>query len=156
MKKYFDERFSPCKTDKIVFQGAEFRNHREVNDYVAATAFRLRMFGLEDQASYLVHNYGRQCSSILARLEGMTNNAGIIALTLAELSFCFDHEMIVRPADFLIRRTGLLYFNRSRLDEVFLAVITEFKKRFNWNEDQFDFEKNEMERLISQTNNFVK
>lgn len=156
LKKYFEERFSACKTDKIFFLGAEFRNNREVSDYVAATAFRLRMFGLEDQASYLVHNYGRQCSSILARLEGMTDNAGIIALTLAELGFCFDHEMIVKPSDFLVRRTGLLYFNRQRLDEVFVAVLSEFKRRFNWSHDQYEFEKAEMERLISHTNNFVR
>jgi len=155
MRKYFNERFSVCKTDKIVFYGAEFRSTREVNDYVAATAFRLRMFGVEDQASYLVHNYGRQCSSILARLEGMTNNAGITALTLAELSFCFDHEMIVRPADFLVRRTGLLYFNRQRLNEVFVSVLAEFKRRGNWDQDQYNFEKEEMERLIRLTNNFV-
>lgn len=155
LKKYFEERFSACKTDKIFFLGAEFRNNREVSDYVAATAFRLRMFGVEDQASYLVHNYGRQCSSILARLEGMTDNAGIIALTLAELAFCFDHEMIVKPSDFLVRRTGLLYFNRQRLDGVFVAVLSEFKRRFNWSHDQYEFEKAEMERLISHTNNFV-
>lgn len=155
MRKYFTDRFSACKTDKLVFHGSEFRSTREVSDYVAATAFRLRMFGVEEQASYLVHNYGRQCSSILARLEGMTNNAGITALTLAELSFCFDHEMIVKPADFLVRRTGLLYFNRKRLDEVFLAVLEEFKRRDNWSQDHYDSEKEEMERLISLTNNFV-
>lgn len=155
MKKYFNEKFSACKTDKIVFHGSEFRNTREVSDYVAATAFRLRMFGVEEQASYLVHNYGRQCSSILARLEGMTNNAGITALTLAELSFCFDHEMIMKPSDFLVRRTGLLYFNRQRLEDVFLTVLAEFKKRFNWVPEQYDSEKKEMERLIKLTNNFV-
>ncbi len=155
MKKYFNEKFSVCKTDKIIFHGSEFRNTREVSDYVAATAFRLRMFGVEEQASYLVHNYGRQCSSILARLEGMTNNAGITALTLAELSFCFDHEMIIKPADFLVRRTGLLYFNRQRLDEVLLVVLAEFKRRLNWSHEQYDAEKIEIERLISLSNNFV-
>lgn len=155
MKKYFNEKFSVCKTDKIIFHGSEFRNTREVSDYVAATAFRLRMFGVEEQASYLVHNYGRQCSSILARLEGMTNNAGITALTLAELSFCFEHEMIIKPADFLVRRTGLLYFNRQRLDEVLLVVLAEFKRRLNWSHEQFDAEKKEIERLISLSNNFV-
>jgi glycerol-3-phosphate dehydrogenase len=155
MKKYFSEKYSSCKTDKIAFHGAEFRNTREVSDYVAATAFRLRMFGVEDQASYLVHNYGKQCSSILARLEGMNNNAGMIALTLAELGFCFDQEMVIKPGDFLIRRTGLLYFNRQRLDEVFPAVLEEFKRRFNWSHEQYEVERLEMARLISLTNNFL-
>jgi glycerol-3-phosphate dehydrogenase len=156
MKKYFSEKYSPCRTDRIILLGSEFKNDREVRDYVAATAYRLRMFGVEDQASYLVHNYGRQCSSILARLEGMTNNAGIEALTLAELSFCFDHEMIIKPSDFLIRRTGLLYFNYQRLNQVLIVVLDAFKQKFNWSQAQYVAEKEEMEKLIDQVNSFAR
>jgi glycerol-3-phosphate dehydrogenase len=156
MKKYFSEKYSPCKTDRIILLGSEFKNDREVRDYVAATAYRLRMFGVEDQASYLVHNYGRQCSSILARLEGMTNNAGIEALTLAELSFCFDHEMIVKPSDFLVRRTGLLYFNYQRLNQVLIVVLDAFKQKFNWSREQYVAEKEEMEKLIDLVNSFAR
>jgi glycerol-3-phosphate dehydrogenase len=154
LKKYFNEQFTACKTDKLIFTGSEFKNHKEVKEYIAATAFRLRIFGVEEQADYLVHNYGKQCSSILARLEGMSNNAGIVALTLAELQFGFEREMIIRPADFLIRRTGLLYFNRPRLDEILIPVLWEFKKRFNWTDQQLEKEKLEMEVLIDRSTNF--
>jgi len=156
MKKYFSEKFISCKTDKIIFTGSEFRNDKEVREYVAATAFRLRMFGVEDQAAYLVHNYGKQCSSILARLEGMPDNAGMVALTLAELQFGLEREMVMKPSDFLIRRTGLLYFNRPRLNEILIPVLLEFKKRFNWYDQQLESERTEMERLIERTNNFIQ
>jgi len=155
IKKYLRARFIACKTDEILFEGSGFKNAREVNNYIAAVAFRLRSFGVEKEATYLVHNYGKQCSSILARLEGMSNNAGVVALTLAELAFCFEHEMIVRPADFIIRRTGILYFNRPLTDKIMMPVLLQFQKRFNWSESTLERERMEMERLIISVNKFV-
>ncbi|MEY4930014.1 MAG: hypothetical protein RI909_738, partial [Bacteroidota bacterium] len=65
LKKYFEGRFTPCKTDKIALAGSDFKNDKEVKAYTAAVAFRLRMFGVEEQAAYLVHNYGKQAGVIL-------------------------------------------------------------------------------------------
>ena len=112
------------------------------------------MFGAEEQASYLVSNYGRQCSSILSLLEEMKDNAGVMALSRAELQFCIEHEMVIKPSDFLVRRTGLLYFNRPLLDEILIPVLLEFKHRFSWTDETYEMEKIEMELLINKTNNF--
>ncbi len=155
MKKYYKEKFIPCKTERILFTGSEFKNNKEVNEYIATVAFRLRLFGVEEQASYLVHNYGKQCSSILSRLEGMDNNSGLVALKIAELKFCLENEMVIKPSDFLVRRTGLLYFNRPQLDEILIPVLMDFKTRFNWTDQQFESEKTEIELLIDKAINFA-
>lgn len=154
MKKYFVGKFSPCKTGKIIFTGSDFKNSKEVQEYIAAVAFRLRMFGAEEQAYYLVCNYGKQCSSILSLLESMNDNTGVLALARAELQFCIEEEMVIKPSDFLVRRTGLLYFNRPLLEQLLIPVLSEFKHRFNWTDQTYEVEKAEMEQLIYKTNNF--
>lgn len=155
MKKYFEEQFTPCTTDKIMLAGSDFKNSKEVNEYTAAVAFRLRLFGVEEQAAYLVHNYGKQTGLILAILETLENNTGVIALVKAELQFCLEHEMVLMPSDFLIRRTGLLYFNRPLLDELFIPVLHLFKEQFNWNNETYELEKAAMDHWINKTNNFA-
>ncbi len=153
-KKYFVGKFSPCKTEKIIFTGSDFKNNKEVQEYIAAVAFRLRMFGAEEQAYYLVCNYGKQCSSILSLLEAMNDNTGALALSRAELQFCIEHEMVIKPSDFLVRRTGLLYFNRPLLEQLLIPVLSEFRHRFNWADQTYEVEKAEMEQLIDKTNSF--
>ena len=39
------------------------------------------------------------------------------ALLLAELAYCAEHEMITELSDFLIRRTGRLYFEKALADK---------------------------------------
>ncbi len=155
MKKYFGDKFKDCKTERILFMGSGFKNNKEVGEYVAAQAFRLRMYGAEEQASYLVHNYGKQCSAILSRLEGMNSNNGVAALTIAELQFCLENEMVIKPSDFLIRRTGMLYFNRPKLNRILIPVLMEFMKHFKWTDHRYESEMTEMENLIDKTDNFI-
>jgi glycerol-3-phosphate dehydrogenase len=156
LKKYFEDRFTPCKTDKITLAGSDFKNHKEVSVYTAAVAFRLRMFGVEEQAAHLVHNYGKQAGVILSLLEGLENNAGILALVRAELQFCIENEMVMKPGDFLIRRSGLLYFNRPLLVQILIPVLHIFQQQLNWNNQTYEQEKAAMEQLMDRTNNFNK
>lgn len=154
MKKYFEEKFIDCKTDTISFVGSDFKDYKEVRDYIAAIAFRLRSYGAEEQATYLVSNYGKQSGLILSYLEEMNHDMGILRLTLAELQFCLQHEMVIKPSDFLVRRTGLLYFNRPLLESLLIPVLTEFKRACNWTDQVFEREKARMEQLIIGVNNF--
>ena len=64
----------------------------------------------EMYADYLIHNYGIQVNQIFYLLGRRKEKNPEIKLALAELTFTFDHEMVAFPADFLIRRTGRLYF----------------------------------------------
>jgi glycerol-3-phosphate dehydrogenase len=55
-------------------------------------------------------------------------------LLKAELRYCIEEEMVVNAADFLIRRTGLLYFDRERAEEIAIDVIEIMAELLGWNE----------------------
>jgi glycerol-3-phosphate dehydrogenase len=154
LKKYFPERWVGCKTQHIPFTGAGFKNYKEVKEYIAAIAFALRPFGLEEEAHYLVGNYGKQADEVIRHLEDTHAEHPRLQLMLAELKFCTDHEMAVKPADFFIRRTGLLYFNRQLVDQFGLEVLRALKKINHWPDILYDAEKKELEKLIEQVTEF--
>ncbi|WP_181593035.1 FAD-dependent oxidoreductase [Paenibacillus sp. YN15] len=57
-------------------------------------------------------------------------------LLKAEIQYCVEEEMAVQAADFLIRRTGLLYFDRERAEEIAIDVIEIMAELLNWSEDE--------------------
>lgn len=55
-------------------------------------------------------------------------------LLKAEVHYCVEEEMTVQAADFLIRRTGLLYFDRERAEEIAIDVIEIMAELLDWTE----------------------
>ena len=69
------------------------------------------------------------------------------SLLLSELDFCINNEMALQPDDFLIRRTGWLFFDISKLKRVQQTVLEFYRDKFGWDEARM---KN-MQTLIDQT-----
>ena len=55
-------------------------------------------------------------------------------LLKAEVQYCVEEEMAVQAADFRIRRTGLLYFDRERAEEIAIDVIEIMAELLDWSE----------------------
>jgi len=125
-----------CRTDKIPLCGSDFSKFEEVRKYIKEVATELESegFGHYD-AWYLVTNYGRQTSRILENYRKLDDEDACWRLMKAELHFGLEHEMIQNPMDFLIRRTGRLYFDihsvRKYQDRVIEACATALKAGSN-------------------------
>jgi glycerol-3-phosphate dehydrogenase len=116
----FSERnVKSCFTQEIPITENPFKNFHEVKKYNEEVANRLKPFHLETMTGYLVSNYGSQVDEILKAVEGITESG----LLQAELKYCLNHEMVVYPEDFLLRRTGMALFDRGRYDRVLVDVL---------------------------------
>jgi glycerol-3-phosphate dehydrogenase len=62
-------------------------------------------------------------------------------LLKAEVQYCVEEEMAVQAADFLIRRTGLLYFDRERAEEIAIDVIEIMAELLDWTEREITDQK---------------
>ncbi|SDK02727.1 glycerol-3-phosphate dehydrogenase [Catalinimonas alkaloidigena] len=126
--------FRECLTDQIVLAGGEFADEAAVGAYVRQVEQQITPLGLTSyDAYYLVHNYGRDTDEILDLLKKSPDQPEI-NLGLAELAFCFEHEMVHRPLDFFERRTGRLYFNITSVPLLLDPVLKEFRQRFGWDD----------------------
>jgi len=139
-KKYyrkFDFEFKKSITHKTPLCGGDFKNYKAVKTYQKNLSKKLNLYGLTTiDTAYLIHNYGSQSKIIIDKfIEGKTDNP-LINLALAELEYCFENEMILKPMDFLSRRTGRLYFDIESIETIKKTVLVFFTKKFNWEASQ--------------------
>ncbi|MFM8912832.1 MAG: glycerol-3-phosphate dehydrogenase/oxidase [Flammeovirgaceae bacterium] len=128
----FPHNHSACKTAVLPLTGYHFKNDEEVRQYSVKLKMQLQVLGLEHYHRYLVHNYGQQTDLILERLKMNLEKDVDLALAKAEYWFCVNFEMAVEPFDFFIRRTGMLYFHRHRMEQIWPPILEEFRKHFSW------------------------
>lgn len=153
MEDHFEDKKTTCKTEDIQFIGSDFKSYKQVTEYIDLVSKQLEQAGLGNRAAYLVNNYGKQTDAIISHFNSH-NEFSIIGLVKSELWFCFNNEMVEKPEDFLVRRTGLLYFNRPLLESVLNPVLVEFKNQFNWSDQYLLVEEQKMNQQISDVHNF--
>ncbi|MCF8464857.1 MAG: glycerol-3-phosphate dehydrogenase/oxidase [Flavobacteriales bacterium] len=78
----------------------------------------------EAQLNGLFHKYGSNAQGIIAKIDLKLEDR-TLAILLSELRYCVDNEMIYELSDFLIRRTGRLYFEKPLADKYALALNQE-------------------------------
>ncbi len=154
-EKHFPARENTCETKSIFFTGGEFKDYKEVSHYKADVEKQLAKHQLSNQADYLVSTYGRQTDLIISQLDSIAAPDPQTKLLKAQLWFCFTHEMILTPADFVVRRSGMLYFDIARLKDSKNVILQEFKKQFSWSDQQLGEEELQLDTLISSCTNFI-
>lgn len=86
--------------------------------------------------TYLVHNYGTATEDIINlafEIGNSVKNAHIRILT-AEIIYCIENEMVTNVSDFIIRRTGLLYFDMPTAKAIYTDVANVIADRLNLDE----------------------
>ena len=121
LKKNNNLSFKKSDTSKIKINGSGFNS--DISTYIERRAGEAKQIGLSyDDIKYLVHNYGTATEWIIEKafeLHGKITDARERIL-YAEILYCAEEEMITSLSDFLIRRTGRLYFDKS-------GVLNEYK-----------------------------
>lgn len=130
-KKYFHTRkLKPVATDSIFLASSNFKNYDEVKKYIQEVGEQLKPYFLENEATYLVSNFGKQTEQIISYLTLFEGEDHTFRLRKAELKFCLENEMVIKPEDFFIRRTGMLYFDFPQLAKA-TAIWIETKNDIN-------------------------
>lgn len=154
-KKFEDRKLKECHTESILLAGGKLSSSEEVKKYREQISVSTDLFGLKgDDAGYLVHLYGKQATDILEYALKHEESDPEVGLVLAELWFSINHEMVVGGTDFLVRRTGLLYFDLPKLLKVKEPVLKAMSKYFSWSQDKLKKESEALQTLIDQTCGF--
>ncbi len=98
-----------CKTREIPLTPDPLGNTEKVNQFRDKLASWVEAKHLPPiYVDYLLQNYGTNAEHILNEVS--PNSFPVKQLLRAELQYCITNEMVATVADFLIRRTGRLYF----------------------------------------------
>lgn len=149
--------FKACHTDQIVLSGGEFASAAAIPDFVRSQAEQLRTFGVQPAAiAELAGKYGKNTDKIVMSMiallqEGKTAEE---ALILAELRYAVEEEMVVTLRDFLIRRSGKLFFDRDSIMHTYGTVADEMARMFGWTEAEKEREQKAFEQEYDQVKSF--
>jgi glycerol-3-phosphate dehydrogenase len=143
--------YGSCKTKSLALSGGPFTGTKQLARYKARVKRMLPKVGLEPKvAGYLLHLYGRQLESILERMVAFSKSGDPDrGLILAELEFCIEHEMVRSATDFLVRRTGLVYFDVGRAERHAEAVLDHLGRHLGWSESRREAEREKLQKELA-------
>lgn len=121
--KLEDQReFLPCSTANITLSGGHLQ--QTPLEFAKNLQEDFKQFYL-DEILELVFKYGSNTQYILAMAQTNFNNN----LLFAEADYCIEHELTNSIADFIIRRTGRLYFERSEMNKQLPSLSSFFQQQ---------------------------
>lgn len=122
-----------CITNTITLSGGHFDLATSIEIYCDHLFAEFASSGISrSQLEYLVGLYGSNTPIVLDTLSliSRTNTKSLAdRLLLAELNYCVNHEMVTNLNDFLIRRTGRLYFNRPETEDSVFMLLEELEDK---------------------------
>ena len=111
--------FPVSATQNYQLSGGEFKSDEDLQEFLTGIVTDVANAYLPN---YFLHRwvfrYGRNTTQILEQAEALKSrysDSEHVALA-AEINYSYENEMIVDETDFAIRRTGMIYFDKIRLD----------------------------------------
>lgn len=155
LKEEESRSFVKCKTEKVTLAGGGFKNHKEIARYIDTCAGEAKQIGASPkEIADLVWKYGTNTDEIIEKayeLHEANRTAGNeqpeSLLWQAEVWYAINKELALNLGDFLIRRTGMLYFERPKIAPRLAFYSQQFARMLNWDDveqkhqaDYFDAE----------------
>jgi glycerol-3-phosphate dehydrogenase len=146
-KTMHKKSYSQTKTLKL--SGGDFDSPEAIDEFIYKTAGEAKQIGLDALAvRALVYKYGRNIELIINKAYELSSsvNDKDECIHLAELWYAVNYEMTNNLCDYLIRRTGRLYFERPSLEKLYPLIADRMAEMLNWSDEQklkeiADFEK---------------
>lgn len=120
--------FAKCNTEFIKLSGGHLDKYP--SEYARDLQEDFKQFYLDDVLD-LVLKYGSNTQYILASAQTNFKNN----LLLAEAEYCLENELTNNTSDFIIRRTGRLYFERPELNGCLDELDAYFNQQLNYSSE---------------------
>lgn len=144
--------FSESRTKHLPISGGDFGGSKHFPEFVEERVKEGTNEGLsETEARELAIIYGTNSPilfDIIKKKSEVSNTYGLPKYLFAKLEYALEYEMIAHPLDFILRRTGDLLFNISKVKEYKEAIIKYMGFRLFWTDAQMEKYKEDVEKAI--------
>lgn len=145
-----------CRTKHLRISGGDVGGSEKYGEFVQGRISEGTRLGLSsEEAERLIRRYGSNMNHVFALMKELTQEAegtGMPVSLLASLRYSLEEEMVVRPVDFFIRRTGALFFEIAWVEQWKEAVIAYMQQYLGWTPEQAYFYTSELnDRLFEAT-----
>jgi glycerol-3-phosphate dehydrogenase len=149
--------FRDSATEHQVLSGGSFNDYAEVSFYASELLGEGRQVDLlPSEAQHLVYAYGRQASVILEKAyqAHLEESDPRLRLLKAELDYGMEQEGVCTLSDFLIRRSGRLYFDRPALEGVYPSLAEHLAGRLELSREKTAMQVAEFEQAYFEAVSF--
>lgn len=140
IKQHEGRSFPACQTHKIAISGGQVGGSEGFERFVREKTQQGIALGVSAQeAERLTRFYGSNVTQVYNYLSHRNTDStvfGLPPMLWAQLEYCLEHEMMVTPADFFIRRTGALFFQIEWVRQWEEAVWTYLVHECRWTKEQ--------------------
>ncbi|MFS0674233.1 glycerol-3-phosphate dehydrogenase/oxidase [Ornithinibacillus sp. 179-J 7C1 HS] len=152
--KQLKDVYTESVTKHLPISGGEVNGSKGFEKFLKEKVDQGVLLGIEyNVARQLVKRYGANVEKVFELFETNKLEAreeGIDPVVFAQLCYSIENELVYKPTDFFIRRTGALFFNINWVREHKAGVIKYMRKKLNWNaERNVDFAK-ELDTLLKE------
>ncbi len=127
------KKYQPCTTETIKLSGGDLGNPGAIGRLIEEVQQTTGLKGLD--ARILVEKYGSNTPTIIANAK-TKQGTWPEKLLLAEIEYAITEELVYTPADFLVRRTGRLYFDRESIEAILPTVIDTLFTTLKYSQEQ--------------------
>ncbi|MDU2097946.1 MAG: glycerol-3-phosphate dehydrogenase/oxidase, partial [Staphylococcus sp.] len=133
LKQEYKLTFAECKTKHTPISGGDVGGSANFESFVERKVEEGKAIGLQaDVAKRLASKYGSNVDKLYNIAQIAQDKDLKLPLELyVELVYSVQNEMVFKPTDFLIRRSGKLYFNINEVKQYKDAVVEELAKLLN-------------------------
>lgn len=134
------------------FIWCEGLNSLNFEDYVANKSREGTELGISNSDTQrLVRKYGTNVDEVFQYVKTVHNcELDIPPSVYAELLYAIYYEMVMTPCDFLIRRTGYLYFNIALVEQYKEAILEIMSNILRYSESETVFYRAQLEQFIDE------
>jgi glycerol-3-phosphate dehydrogenase len=156
LKQDYKLKFKEGDTKHQVISGGDVGGSDGYENYVRSMGKLAASYGLsKEDGRKIASKYGSNAEDIFKlSLAVEDGHYGLSALEQATVLYSIQNEMVAKPVDYFIRRTGELYFNIDEIYKTKDGVIKYMQDLLGWeNETKEQYTLNLERALLEATNN---
>lgn len=134
----FSLQFKPCMTKTQPVSGGDVGGSDKFYAFIQSQAKVGESIGLsQSEAAFLAQFYGTNAQVMFDEFKSnpVDDTEALSRLTQLRLWYALNYECVMTPCDFLIRRTGHLFFNIAEAMREKTGVIDYMAKYFDWDSE---------------------
>ena len=138
LQRDYSVQFKPCMTKNQPISGGDVGGSDKFQTFIHAQSKIGESIGLtQSEAAFLARFYGTNAKIMFDEFQTnpVEDTEALSRLTHLRLWYGLNHENVMTPCDFLIRRTGHLFFNIAEAQEEKEGVIAYMANYFGWDEE---------------------
>lgn len=149
----------PCLTVNLTLTGGEFDSQEDFDKFINLRAGEVKDINVSAQhINLLAHRYGTNLNAIIEKAYDLapTLKDPIERIEAAEVWYAVHFEMVNNLCDYIVRRTGRLYFERPSIEALLPIWTKHLAAALGWNDTQTAQALAEFEREYAEVVSFAQ